>query len=1581
MTSDAMSTKPERSAAADEGARRFLLTGVVSRYHHDPSWNREELGEDLHRIVELFTEDLGYRHVPVMGQDPTWLQIQDALRDFCTHTDRQSDDYVVVYLAGHGEILPVGETGWEHVLLPADAVPSDLRRRAVKSADLAEWMLADTPVRRLMLIVDACFSGQGGLDFARNALARVGTPARFDQPDGSGVVVVSATHPKQQARPGAFTTGFTRAVRHQASAGHGPRAVSIEAVLNVLKADPEVPATQQAQWSLLLSTGTIPDFLPNPRREVSLIDLDLVEQDRRWQGRLEQEHRRAEEMRGQFVPHTVGFLGRHRALSDIVGWLNDPLDTRPRIITGDPGSGKTAVLGLLAALADPQRRPTVPRAGLPPAGIPRMGAVDVAIYVGNQTTDEVLAGLAVAADVDQVDSAPDAFDQGLGRLLAGLRERDQPLVAIIDALDEASDPEHLTLRLLRPLIERSKGNIRLMLGTRRHICNRLGSHWQRRCVVIDLDAAAYADPNSLTAMVRRILPDGDPAAGSEVGVSPVATVSPTVLDGVTTAIAEAADKSFFVARILATTQASQSRLPNPADPAWRASLPGQAGPAMRRDLELRLGEQASRTVDLLRPLAYAQGAGLPWEDIWPRLANALSPGHGYTNEDLLWLRTHAGSYVVEGGAIEDQSVYRLYHRSLVEHLRAGRDQAADHHAITTALRRYVPHHSNGCLDWSAAHSYTRTYLATHAASAGDIDILAQDPGFLLAAQPLQLLAALDATTSTPARAAAGAYRRVLPALRRHPPAERPAYLGLSARCGSAGSLADRLLADGLDSRWRARWASWRLQHPHHQFTGHTGGVRSVTVGEVDGRPVAVSGSDDGSVRVWDLATGAAVSEPFIGHTGWVLSVAVGEVDGRSVVVSGSSDRSVRVWDLVTGAAVGEPFTGHAGWVRSVAVGEVDGRPVAVSGSDDGSVRVWDLVTGAAVGEPFTGHAGWVRSVAVGKVDGRAVAVSVSDDRSVRVWDLATGDPVGGPLSGYTGSVLSVAVGEVDGCPMVVSSGDDGTVRVWDLAAGTPLGEPFTGHAGWVRSVAVGEVDGRPVVVSGSSDAAVRVWDLATGTAVGKPFTGHTGSVLSVAVGEVDGRSVVVSGSSDRSVRVWDLITGDPVGRPFTGHTDWVLSVAVGEVDGCPVVVSGSSDATVRVWDLATGAPLGELFIGHTGSVRSVAVWEVDGCPVVVSGSSDRSVRVWDLITGDPVGRPFIGHTGSVLSVAVGEADGRSVVVSGSSDRSVRVWDLATGVPVGEPFLGHTGSVLSVAVGEADGRSVVVSGSSDRSVRVWDLVTGDPVGGPFTGYTGSVLSVAVGEADGRSVVVSGSSDRSVRVWDLATGAPLGELFIGHTDWVLSVAVWDVGGCPVVVSGSTDRSVRVGDLITGDPVGRPFLGHTGSVLSVAVGEVEGRPVVVSGSDDASVRVWDLATGVPVGEPFLGHTGSVLSVAVGEVEGRPVVVSGSDDASVRVWDLATGVPVGEPFLGHTGSVVSVAVTATKGRRGSMLNNTSLRIAIGSGHLVAVWTFSTVGADMWRPIVAPEVGGNVLFLALSGLNTLVVATELGIVVLELPR
>ena len=544
------------------------------------------------------------------------------------------------------------------------------------------------------------------------------------------------------------------------------------------------------------------------------------------------------------------------------------------------------------------------------------------------------------------------------------------------------------------------------------------------------------------------------------------------------------------------------------------------------------------------------------------------------------------------------------------------------------------------------------------------------------------------------------------------------------------------------------------------LTGHTSQINAVAV-SADGR-TAVSGSLDGTVRVWDLA-GTAPPRVLTGHTSGVTGVAV-SADGRTAV-SGSLDGTVRVWDLA-GTAPPRVLTGHTSQINAVAV-SADGR-TAVSGGDDGTVRVWDLA-GTAPPRVLTGHTSPVWEVAV-SADGRT-AVSGGADGTVRVWDLArTAAPR--VLTGHDGWVWGVAV-SADGRTAVSGGRHDGTVRVWDLA-GTAAPRVLTGHTsgawGGVDAVAV-SADGR-TAVSGGSDRTVRVWDLA-GTAAPCVLTGHDSGVHAVAV-SADGRTAV-SGSRDGTVRVWDL-AGTAAPPVLTGHDSGVTGVAV-SADG-RTAVSGGSDGTVRVWDLAgTAAP--RVLTGHD-KVWGVAV-SADG-RTAVSGGQDSTVRVWDL-AGTAAPRVLTGHDSSqyVGAVAV-SADGRTAV-SGGSDGTVRVWDLA-GTAAPRVLTGHDGNVEAVAV-SADGRTAV-SGGSDRTVRVWDLA-GTAAPRVLTGHTLLVHAVAV-SADGRTAVSSGGGNE-VRVWDLAgTAAP--RVLTGHDGEVHAVAVSADGR--TAVSGSLDGTVRMWDL---------------------------------------------------------------------------------------------------------------------------------------------------------------------------------------------
>ena len=123
-----------------------------------------------------------------------------------------------------------------------------------------------------------------------------------------------------------------------------------------------------------------------------------------------------------------------------------------------------------------------------------------------------------------------------------------------------------------------------------------------------------------------------------------------------------------------------------------------------------------------------------------------------------------------------------------------------------------------------------------------------------------------------------------------------------ARQSGLNAFADQIGQLPLRRSFSVPWANWQSAATHRVISGHDGGVSSVAVGELEGRAVIVSGGEDGTVRVWDLATGRPVGEPLRGHDGAVRSVAVGELEGRAVIVSGGEDGTVRVWDLAIGPA-------------------------------------------------------------------------------------------------------------------------------------------------------------------------------------------------------------------------------------------------------------------------------------------------------------------------------------------------------------------------------------------------------------------------------------------------------------------------------------------------------------------------------------------------------------------------------------------------------------------------------------------------------------------------------------------------------
>lgn len=123
-------------------------------------------------------------------------------------------------------------------------------------------------------------------------------------------------------------------------------------------------------------------------------------------------------------------------------------------------------------------------------------------------------------------------------------------------------------------------------------------------------------------------------------------------------------------------------------------------------------------------------------------------------------------------------------------------------------------------------------------------------------------------------------------------------------------------------------------------------VCGVAVATVDGAErVVVAGNDvvllgDPATGVWSSPMSEDEDGDFDG-TG-ISCLDTGVVAGRPIAVTGTADGVVQVWDLTTLEHVGEPLRGHESDVNAVAVTVLDGRMVAVTAGRDGFLRVWDV---------------------------------------------------------------------------------------------------------------------------------------------------------------------------------------------------------------------------------------------------------------------------------------------------------------------------------------------------------------------------------------------------------------------------------------------------------------------------------------------------------------------------------------------------------------------------------------------------------------------------------------------------------------
>ncbi|GBG32812.1 Coatomer subunit beta'-1 [Hondaea fermentalgiana] len=499
----------------------------------------------------------------------------------------------------------------------------------------------------------------------------------------------------------------------------------------------------------------------------------------------------------------------------------------------------------------------------------------------------------------------------------------------------------------------------------------------------------------------------------------------------------------------------------------------------------------------------------------------------------------------------------------------------------------------------------------------------------------------------------------------------------------------------------------------HELQGHTAAVWSVVLDDA-----IVTGSWDGSIRIWDEETGECVQSIFVGPK--IGGIAT---HGNLIAAGFLVDNSVRIFDRTTEETLAV-IRDAGDDVHSVAM---DARHL-VSASNDKKVRVYAIPSFELL-NVLEGHTSWVHSVAVA---GNRV-VSCSWDTTIIIWDCYTSDPLL-MLHGHDNAILSVSIFGSD----IVSGAWDFSVKTWDLHTGALKHSPDARISCKIQSQttrsrlgktgsksAMGRIGGsvwavaqsNELIVAGSGgfDPALRAWSK-EGALVLEVKTPNNAGALAV---DVHGNLAVV-GTYTGAVYLVDVLSGAVV-YVLQGHTDAVWDVVL---DG-GVVFSGSWDGSIRMWDASTGVCTSTISVGS--KVGGLATQD----DFIVVGFKDSTVQVFSKSTGERV-HIFSVPTVWAKSIAMNDKH----LVTGSDDRRIRVYDVPS-FELLHTLEGHTSWVNSVAL---DG-DTIVSSSWDRTIKVWDATDGQELR-TLHGHSNAVQSVSLLGSD----IVSGSWDCSVKIWD-------------------------------------------------------------------------------------------------------------------------------------------------------------------------------------------------------------------------------------------
>ena len=417
------------------------------------------------------------------------------------------------------------------------------------------------------------------------------------------------------------------------------------------------------------------------------------------------------------------FTGRTTEVNRVVHWVRSG---QPGIyvISGSAGTGKSAIAGRVVSLSNSHERERLLTDGHNwEHQDPGERSVHAHLHARGLTADHAAAMIAdqlVAQGLLEPQAEPRNASELVGQVQRAVGKGKARPVLVVDGLDEARDEafaiaEELLTRLARHAVivistrERRRGDGRpSLIGVLAPSGPGLELDDREAQTRTRADVADY-----ITARLSARDPRMDAGAVAEY---------------LSTEVSMTADRPFLLARLV-TDQLRAS----PVDTSvtgWTEHVRKSVEAAFDGDLaevdtppHRHIDRQAAAALarSLLSTLTWGYGGGFP-EAEWLAAVNALFPGTSFNRDDLLWILSELGRYIVQDGEA-GVAVYRLAHQSLADYLRLPfrpkHDRPFDPHALPLAqalIARYRTLLDGGLT--VKAPAYLWRHVWQHVAAAG-----------------------------------------------------------------------------------------------------------------------------------------------------------------------------------------------------------------------------------------------------------------------------------------------------------------------------------------------------------------------------------------------------------------------------------------------------------------------------------------------------------------------------------------------------------------------------------------------------------------------------------------------------------------------------------------------------------------------------------------------------------------------------------------------------------------------------------------------------------------------------------------------